>query len=388
MQRSLVWALTTIILVSAAVFFFILPGMVDKKMNRVAEHKPYTIHPRAQALHDGLLIGDWHADPTLWDRDLSQRHDHGHIDLPRMREGNHALQVFTTVTKSPSGLNYEHNDADSRDNITLLAVSQRWPIRTWQNLTQRALYQASRLHALAEEHPDAFMLVRSREELNQLRLKRQSGSKIVGGILGTEGSHALEGELSNIDVLFGKGFRVMSLHHFFDNRLGGSLHGSSKAGLTDFGREVAKKIDGMPIVLDLSHSSEAVVREVLEIVKHPVIISHGGIKGHCDSPRNLPDELMQDIAAKGGLLGVGLWDAASCDASPTGIAQAINAAITLMGEDHVSLGSDFDGAVTTTMDSSELAALTQALLDQNLSEQTIRKVMGENMLRILQMRLP
>ena len=120
----------------------------------------------------------------------------------------------------------------------------------------------------------------------------------------------------------------------------------------------------------------------------PVVVSHTGVFGACASARNFPDELMREIAAAGGLIAIGFWDKAVCDISPAGVAAAISYAVELLGEDHVALGSDFDGGTRTSFDSSELAALTQALLDAGMSETAIRKVMGDNSVNFLQRWLP
>ena len=362
------------------------PLLVANSMNKVLSHEPYPVSEQAKTLHQQLIIGDWHADSTLWRRDLSSKSVVGHIDIPRLQEGNVALQMFTTVTKSPSGLNYERNEADS-DNITTLAYVQRWPSKTYNSLTQRALYQADKLHNLAQEN-DAFFLIRDQRELAAFIEQRQANPKLVGGLIGTEGSHALDGKLENVDALFEKGFRMMSLHHFFDNKLGGSLHGTSQSGLTEFGKNVIHRMGELNIMLDVSHSSEQVVKDVMALTSTPLIISHTGFKGHCDSPRNISDELMQAIAQNGGIIGVGYWAAAVCGTSPQNVVDAIVYGINLIGEDHVALGSDFDGAVTTAFDTSELATLTQHMLDRGLNESQIRKVMGGNMLRFLQTNLP
>jgi len=130
------------------------------------------------------------------------------------------------------------------------------------------------------------------------------------------------------------------------------------------------------------------VRDVLAITERPVILSHGGVKGICDKARNLDDELMIEVASQGGLLGIGYWDGAVCDISPKGIVDSIRYAIDLVGADHVALGSDFDGATTMMLDTSELAILTQTMLDRNFSEDEIRKVMGDNARRFLLSWLP
>jgi hypothetical protein len=90
---------------AVAAFFLLGPGNAERGQNRVIPHDPWPVSDAARALHDRLVIGDWHADPLLWDRDLTKRWGRGHVDLPRLIDGNIALKVFTTATKSPSGLN-------------------------------------------------------------------------------------------------------------------------------------------------------------------------------------------------------------------------------------------------------------------------------------------
>jgi len=387
MKRYLIIFMLTLI-VALGLFLTFAPTVLDKGQNLVVEHQPYKISPQAQALHSSLLVGDWHADSLLWMRNLSEEYDYGHLDFPRMQRGNLGLQMFTTVTKSPSGQNYEINQTDASDNITLLAMMQRWPTATWSSLAERALFQADKLHHLAAHDPENLMLVRSRIELAEFLQRRQSNPTLIGGLLGTEGSHALDGDLANIQRLYNRGFRMMSLQHFFDNKLGGSLHGTSGEGLTQFGRDAVAEMLALGIMLDVSHSSEKVVADTLALSDKPLIVSHTGFQGHCDSPRNISDALMEQIAAAGGLIAVGFWDGAICGNSPATVAAAIVYGIGLVGEDHVALGSDFDGTVTTSFDGSEMVVITQALLEANLSEQQIRKVMGENMLGYLQTYLP
>ena len=377
-----------VLVVSLGLFLTFAPAILDEERNVVVEHQAYEISDQAQQLHSSLLIGDWHADSLLWMRNLSEQYDYGHLDFPRMQQGNMALQMFTTVTKSPSGQNYERNSSDASDNITLLAMAQRWPTATWTSLAERALFQADKLYKLAARDPDNLMLIRSRIELAEFLERRLSNPTLIGGLLGTEGSHALDGDLDNIQRLFNNGFRMMSLQHFFDNKLGGSLHGTSGEGLTQFGRDAVNKMLALGIMLDVSHSSEQVVVDTLAFSNKPLIVSHTGFQGHCPSPRNISDKLMEQIAAAGGLIAVGFWDGAICGNSPATVAAAIVYGIGLVGEDHISLGSDFDGTVTTSFDGSEMAIITQALLEANLSEQQIRKVMGENMLTYLQTYLP
>ena len=364
------------------------PGYVEKGRNAVADHAPYTISPQAQALHNRLIIGDWHADSLLWNRNLLDRGTRGQVDVPRLLSGNVTVQVFTAVTKSPAGQNYDENSDDAFDNITPLVIGQLWPPRTWSSLRERALYQAERLHAFAAKSDGQLRVILSRADLDQLLTDKANGQQVVGGILGIEGAHPLEGDLANLDTIEAAGYRLIALQHFFDNELGGSLHGTGNHGLTDFGRSVVTAVAQRSLVLDLAHSSEQVVRDVIAMTDMPLVVSHTGIHGVCPVKRNFPDDLMQAIAATGGVIGIGYWADVTCDDSPAGIAATIKGAIALVGEDHVSLGSDFDGSVATTFDTSELAAVTQALLDTGLSDDQIGKIMGGNMVRVLRARLP
>mgnify|MGYP000196329250 CR=1 FL=1 len=387
-MRRFLRALLAIVILGIAAFLIFAPGIVESGRNAVAPHDPYPVSARAQTLHDRLIIGDWHADTLLWKRSLLDRANRGQVDLPRLQDGNVAIQMFTAVTKSPAGQNYDENSAEALDNITLLAVGQLWPPRTWNSLLERALYQADRLHRYADRSNGQLRVIKTRAELDQLLADRAAGQRVVGGLLGIEGAHPLEGDIANLDRIEAAVHRLIALQHFFDNELGGSLHGTSNAGLTPFGRAVVTEVARRNLILDLAHSSPQVARDVLDMTDIPLVVSHTGIHSVCPVKRNFTDDLMQEIAARGGVIAIGYWADVTCDDSPAGIATTIKSAIALLGEDHVSLGSDFDGSVGTAFDTSELAALTQALLDKDLTEDQIAKVMGGNMVRVLRERLP
>jgi microsomal dipeptidase-like Zn-dependent dipeptidase len=147
-------------------------------------------------------------------------------------------------------------------------------------------------------------------------------------------------------------------------------------------------MDDLDIIIDVAHSSEQLVKDVLSITSQPLVVSHTGFYGDCASARNISDELMQEIASRGGLIAVGYWDGAVCEASMNHIAQSISYGIQLVGADHVALGSDFDGSTQVPFDTSNMVYLTQALMDIGLSNEDIVKVMGGNMLNFLLENLP
>lgn len=384
-------ALTAVALLSSALvagFFLLAPQWVDRNANQVMGNTGRAPTAETRAFHQQLIVGDLHADSALWGKDLLRRNTWGQVDLPRLIEGGATLQMFTTVTKSPRGQNYEQNAADAADNITLLAMAQRWPAETYDSLFARAMLQADRVTAAAAQHPQ-LTLITSQSELSQLLAQRRRGDAVVGALLGTEGSHALDGKLENIDRLYAAGFRMMGLQHFFDNRLGGSLHGESQSGLTPFGERAVHSMTEKGVMIDVAHSSEATVRDTLRVSDGAaLIVSHTGFNGHCASPRNISDETMALITEAGGLIGVGFWADVTCGEGINAIADAIRYGIDQFGIDHIALGSDWDGSVTTPIDASQLPHLTQALLDKGLSEAEVRAVMGGNMARFLAEHLP
>lgn len=386
-KKKTITLVAAFVAVIIALFFWLAPARIERAQNLVVAHEPYPIRREALELHRDLFVADLHTDSLLWKRDLLQRSDIGHIDLPRLQAGNVALQIFSATTKSPAGQNVEENTGDS-DNITLLAVTQLWPVATWSSIYERARYQLDKLKDFSAASDGELRLILSKNDLYSLINARAAGATAVGAIYLIEGAHPLEGKIENLDRLFEQGLRIAGITHFFDNQLGGSLHGVSKAGLTDFGREVVRRADELGIIIDIAHVSPQAVRDILEITNRPQILSHGGLKGVCDTPRNLADDLMLEVAANGGLLGIGFWEAAICDITPNGIVAAIRYAIDLVGVDHIALGSDFDGTVDVSLDASELAVLTQTMLEHDFSEEEIRKVMGGNAQRFFLEWLP
>ena len=370
-----------------ALGFFALPSFLDYRMNSTADRGPYQASAAAQALHRQLWIADLHDDALLWQRDPLQRHSYGHTDLPRLLDGNVGLQVFSAVTKTPRGLNYTSNAADS-DNITPLVIAQRWPRATWNSLLQRALHQSERLHQAERDSQGLLQIVRSREELRQTLARRNPEQPTLAAILATEGLHPLEGKLENVDTLFDAGYRIAGLTHFFDNELGGSAHGVVKGGLTPFGREVVKRLEQRHMLIDLAHASKPMIDDVLAMATRPLVVSHTGVAGTCPGPRNLSDEHLRRIAAGGGLIGIGYWDGAVCATSVDAIVKAIRYSVDLIGVEHVALGSDFDGTIHAPFDTSGLVLLTDALLKAGFSTEQITAIMGGNVQRLLLQYLP
>ena len=374
-----------LILAVLFVIWLALPGIVERRFNKTLHTGPYQVSAQAQELHRKMVVADLHADSLLWGRNLLHRSSTGHVDMPRLAEGNVAIQAFTVVTTSPRHLNIYKN-SDATDQIRLIAMFEGWPLRTWNSPRQRALYQAERLSKMAANSKGALVLIRSRADLQQFLTTRSNHE--VAGFLGSEGAQPLEGDLRNLDELYAAGFRMMAPTHFTDTAMGGSSAGMNKGGLTALGRQWVRAMESRKMIIDLAHASPATLRDVTAIATRPLLVSHTGVKGTCNNPRNLSDDELRAVARTGGVIGIGVWDTATCGKDAGATARAIRYAVKIVGVDHVALGSDFDGGTTTPFDASGWPLLTDALLKEGFSEEEVRKIMGENTIRVLMETLP
>ena len=180
----------------------------------------------------------------------------------------------------------------------------------------------------------------------------------------------------------------MAPTHFFDNKLGGSAHGISKEGLTNFGKEVILEMQHKNMIVDIAHSSSKMIDDILSITTKPVISSHTGVKGTCDSVRNLSDDHIRGVAKTGGLISIAMFETAVCGIDAEATAKAIKYVIDLVGPEYVALGSDFDGSVITPFDITGLPLIVEELIKLNITEDNIRKVMGGNVKRFMLENLP
>lgn len=374
-MRKLLLALLGFGGIALAAFLIFGPAWFDKQTNMIDGEPLPEISAETQKLHDSLMIVDLHGDTLLWKRKITDSTDYGHIDLDRMEAGNVGLQIFSSVTKTPKGQNYDSNSADT-DNITLLAITQLQPMRTWFSLLERQLYHAQKLDKAVAVSGGRLASISKPEHLGRL-------DKSIGVLFSAEGLQTLEGDRANLKKLYASGMRMAGMVHFFDNELAGSMHGIEKGGLTDFGRTIVRDMEDMGMIVDIAHSSHATVSDILKMAKRPVVSSHGGVQAVCGVNRNLTDAEIKGVAATGGIIGLGYWDGAMCNTDPATVAKAVKHVRDLVGIEHVALGSDFDGAVTTRFDTSGIVQITQALMDAGFTEAEIRAVMGLNALRVI-----
>jgi len=376
------------LLLAGAIYIFFFAGHVADLDRNIHEGIDVSqVSPEVLQFHKQIYLADLHADNLLWDRDPLTRLDHGHVDIPRLIEGNICIQVFDAVIKMPAGHNY-YQTKDTWDQVTLLVMANRWPIRTWFSLSERALHQSEILHRAEAASGGKLEIICSSTQLGEFLKELEADGPKVGGILSIEGLHALEGDIGNLQRFYDAGYRIMGLTHFFDNELGGSSGGVNKGGITEFGRQVVQEMDKMSLIIDLAHASPKLIVDVLELTERPVVVSHTGVQGTVDIPRNLSDGGLKEIAGKGGLIGIGFWDDVVGDLRIESIVTAIQHAVSITGIDHVALGSDFDGATHILFDASEIVVLTDALLKAGFTKGEVAKIMGGNQIRFLMENLP
>jgi membrane dipeptidase len=361
----------------------------------------------ARRLHERALVVDTHIDTTqrmYFDRtfDLSARHPNGHLDIPRMRDGGLDAAFFSiwmpgTIT-GPA------------------AVS-------------RALAMIARTRDAVRDHPRDLMLATSVADI-----RRAAASNRIAILMGMEGGHMIDGDLGLLRTFSALGVRYLTLTHsrntpWADSSGDERQHG----GLTAFGREVVRELNRLGVMVDVSHVSDETFEDALDESRAPIIASHSSMRVISGHPRNMTDDMVRAMAAKGGIVMINYHAAflseayraaslspdiaaevrqatATCaddeacaimaaDRLNRGLMRAgrlpvvsledivahIHRAVKVAGIDHVGLGSDFDGA-TMPMgmeDVSRLPRLTDALLRHGYSERDVEKILGENFLRVM-----
>ncbi|MDB4905827.1 MAG: hypothetical protein JWO05_611 [Gemmatimonadetes bacterium] len=277
----------------------------------------------------------------------------------------------------------------------------------------RVLAYVDTVHAFAARHPDHLRFAASAADI---RAAKRDGKVAI--LVGVEGGHAIENSLEKLAELQRRGVRYMTLTWNNGNDWAGSsigVAGSRKGGLTDFGRQVVHEMNRLGILVDLSHVSDSTFFDAVAASSVPVIASHSSARALANHPRNLSDDQLRALAKNGGVANVNFYDAfideryfrakADVDArfpsgpgrlaayrelTPTPLAiliDHIDHIVQVAGIDHVGIGSDFDGVgghVPAQMeDVTRLPRIAQALLDRGYSEADVKKVLGGNMLRVM-----
>ncbi len=366
------------------------------------------ISERARKLHFSSIVVDTHDDTTqrLLDPgfDLGARHKDGSIDIPRMKEGGLGAIFFSIWM--PSKI-------------------------TGAEAVKRALDQMDAVREQVRKHPREMVLATTAEEVREAHKEGK-----IAALMGVEGGHMIAADLGILRVYAALGVRYMTLTHSGnDEWADSSTDKPAHNGLTEFGKDVVREMNRLGIVVDISHVSDKTFYDALDVSKAPMIASHSSCRAICDAPRNMTDQMIKDLAAKGGVIQINYHvgflsqefrDAEKADPKIneaiaaevnkrcgeneacqliegdkitreyvaagklprvewTKIIEHIDHAVKLVGADHVGLGSDFDGANMPygMEDATMLPKITDALLKKGYSESDVRKILGENTLRVL-----
>ena len=216
--------------------------------------------------------------------------------------------------------------------------------------------------------------------------KRQGRHSIM---LGIENGLALNGQLQNLHHFAQRGIVYMTLCHNGDNDICDSARGcNTHHGLSQFGRQVVREMNRLGIMVDLSHAAEKSFYDALDISQQPIVCSHSSCRALCDHPRNLTDDQMRALAAKGGVMQVTMYPGFLVKEGEATVQDALrhlDHAVQVMGIDHVGIGTDFDGdgGVRGFADASEMINFTRQLLARHYSERDIQKIWGGNFLRVM-----
>ncbi|MSS70182.1 MAG: membrane dipeptidase [Candidatus Latescibacteria bacterium] len=284
--------------------------------------------------------------------DAADRKEEAQIDFPKMRAGGIDAAFFAV-------------------DVT----------RAWKNHLTYALDALGYFEEEVERLPGEALIARSAEDI--LRAK---GEGKLAAILVVENSDGLEGSLNVLRMLHRVGVRSIGLtHNPRSEAADGNAEERNGSGLTTFGVRLVEEMNRLGVLVDVSHINERGFWDVMGVTRRPVVASHSDCKAVCDHPRNLTDRQIEALAKNGGVMGVTFVPGFVDAEAPTleRLLDHIDHAVKLVGPDHVGIGSDFDGGGTALKDATAFPRITEGLLNRGYSEGDVRKILGENHLRVL-----
>ena len=321
--------------------------------------KEATCYRETCRLHQRILTLDTHCDTPMWfpkNVDFCSRDNQVLVDLHKMTEGHQDATIMVAYLPQPTA--HPRAFAD-------------------------AIFD--KIEAIVAENSQYIGLARTPDDLWR---NKHLGKKSI--MLGIENGHALDGKIENLYHFAERGIVYMTLCHNGDNDICDSARGNqTHNGVSAFGKLVIQEMNRLGIMVDLSHAHEKSFYDALEMSRQPIVCSHSSCRSLCDHPRNLTDDQMRALAAKGGVMQVTLYNGFLVKDGQATIEDAmrhLDHAISVMGIDHVGLGTDFDGdgGICGLASSSELLNFTRQLLERQFSEQDIQKIWGGNFLRVMQ----
>ena len=320
-------------------------------------------------LHRRWCIADSHADSLMWNRDLCVRSTEGHVDFPRLREAGVKLQCFTLVTRGFAFVG----------GFPLFAAWRGWPRQARASEWSRAVWQIERLEEFCRRSEDSVRITPSAALLEENLVHGR-----LSAVLGVEGGHAIEGRVERLAQLHQRGVRFMGLTHLSNNELGGSSFPMmGNRGLTPLGHQVVEEMARVGLSVDVAHASERTLEELFTYRSVRFFCSHTGVRSAGGGWRNLSDESLRRIAERGGVVGIILAPIYLGGDTLEDVARHIEHAVSVMGEEGVGIGSDYDGMVALPKgfrDVTDLPRLTEVLLRRH-PEPWVERILGGNFRR-------
>ena len=322
------------------------------------------LYQAAKDIHSKILSIDSHCDtPMLFGGGyaLEERSTRALVDLHKMHEG--ALDVVTMVA---------YLKQEARDEASLAAATAK-ACALLQGIEERVAANSSYV-AITDNPAHLWCL-------------KNEGKKVI--MLGIENGYAIGNDIENIERFRRRGVVYMTLCHNGDNDICDSARGAGEhGGLSEFGRRVVAEMNRVGMLIDLSHAAESTFYATLQASVQPVVCSHSSCRALCNHPRNLTDEQMRALAAKGGVVQVTMYSGFLCEegaATLDDFMRHLLHAIDVAGIDHVGIGTDFDGdgGIVGCADASQLRNVTRELLRRGFSLGEIEKIWGGNWLRVL-----
>jgi membrane dipeptidase len=320
-----------------------------------------------QTVHSKYTMIDLHNDVLEVmvndpDYHLATLHTFNHTDIPRLQQGEVDVQFFS-IWVDPDSTHYT-------------------------NYFQRALIMRDRFYSELGANPTTI----AQATTMQQALEFNNQNKIAG-IIGVEGGHHIENNLDNLDTLYNAGMRYLTITWNNSTNWAISARDSRTLthGLTEFGRQVIRKLDSLGVIIDVSHVGIKTIQDILDVTTNPIVATHSGVRALRNNSRNLYDWQIQDIANSGGVIGIVFYPPFLSNSSPvyiSNVIQHIDHIVNLVGVDYVAIGSDFDGIGTNVVvgleDVSKFPDLTLALLQHGYTELEVAKILGGNFRRVFE----
>lgn len=327
---------------------------------------------RAAEMHSRILTLDTHCDTPMFFHqgvDFTKRDSRILVDLHKMTEGRQDATIMVCYLPQPKqGKSFREMvqfDIDSPKQYTDFIFDE--------------------IGKIVDSQPDHLAFARTPQ---QLYANKAMGKKSI--LLGIENGLALEGDICNIQHFVDRGIVYITLCHNGDNDICDSARGcNTHGGVSPFGEKVIAEMNRLGVMVDLSHGGEKSFYDALEISTKPIVCSHSNCRALCDHPRNLTDDQLRALAKKGGVAHTTFYPGFLKSTGEADILDAVahlEHAISIMGIDHVGIGTDFDGdgGVPGMADSSEIMNFTRQLLRRHYSDADIQKIWGGNWLRVME----